>query len=174
MAGKSRARRHVPFYLVIAALAVATAAAQADATSAPRGETGPVEVKIISTEFRFLPAKLWVVAGRPVTLVLDNSGAETEHDIFVPALGFHLVAIAGEMPAKVSVPAGRAVALVLDNTAAETEHGVIVPAIGFRLQAKTGEIVRRTIVFDKPGEYDFFCDLPGHSEAGMWGKLIVR
>jgi uncharacterized cupredoxin-like copper-binding protein len=103
MADKSRARRHMPFYLIIAALAVLAAGAQADATSAPRGETGPVVVKNISTEFRFLPAKLWVVAGRPVTLVLDNSGAETEHDILVPAFGFHLVAMAGEIKQKTTV-----------------------------------------------------------------------
>jgi uncharacterized cupredoxin-like copper-binding protein len=48
-----------------------------------------------------------------------------------------------------------------------------VPALGFRLHAKAGEIARKNIVFDKPGEYEFSCDLPGHREAGMKGTLIA-
>jgi plastocyanin len=132
MADKSRAGRHMPFYLVTAALAVVAAAvAQADATSASRGETEPVEVRIVSTEFKFVPATI-----------------------------------------RVSI--GRAVALVLDNTGAETEHGIVVPGFRFRLQAEAGKVVQRTFVFDKAGEFDLLCDLPGHSEAGMRGKLIVR
>ncbi|MDQ6868737.1 MAG: hypothetical protein M3178_10140 [Pseudomonadota bacterium] len=51
-------------------------------------ETKPAEVRIVSREFRFSPAMVWVAAGRAVTLVLDNSGGETEHDLFLPALGF--------------------------------------------------------------------------------------
>jgi len=29
-------------------------------------------------------------------------------------------------------------------------------------------------VFEKPGEYEYSCDLPGHRDAGMKGTLIVR
>jgi plastocyanin len=92
--------------------------------------SSPIEVRIISTEFKYVPAKVGVTVGRTVTFILDNSNAETE-------------------------------------------HGVIVPAFGFRLEAKAGEVVRTTIVFDRPGEYEFTCDLPGHREAGMKGTLIV-
>ncbi|MGH6856597.1 MAG: plastocyanin/azurin family copper-binding protein [Methylocella sp.] len=28
-------------------------------------------------------------------------------------------------------------------------------------------------MIEKPGEYEFICDLPGHREAGMKGTLIV-
>jgi uncharacterized cupredoxin-like copper-binding protein len=90
----------------------------------------PGEITIIATEFNYAPAKVSVVAGRPITLVLDNSRAETE-------------------------------------------HGIVIPAFGFRLEAQAGETARATAVFDKPGEYEFTCDLPGHREAGMSGKLIV-
>jgi len=34
-----------------------------------------------------------------------------------------------------------------------------------------GEIVWQ---FDKPGEYQFACLIPGHFEAGMVGKVVVR
>jgi hypothetical protein len=47
--------------------------------------------------------KDWGAAGRPVTLVLDNSGAETEHGIFIPAFGFHLAAMAGEVARKTAI-----------------------------------------------------------------------
>jgi uncharacterized cupredoxin-like copper-binding protein len=122
---------HRPIHFAIATLALLAAArAQADLAPAAPGDAQPAEIKITSTEFKFVPAKISAVAGRPVTLVLDNSKAETEHGIFVEALGF-------------------------------------------RLNAKPGEIVRKTAVFDKPGEYEFSCDLPGHREAGMKGRLMV-
>ena len=36
---------------------------------------------------------------------------------------------------------------------------------------KTGEIVW---AFTKPGEFDFSCLIPGHREAGMTGKIVVK
>ena len=89
------------------------------------------EVWIASTEFKFVPVTVRVIEGSSVTLVLDNSQGETEHEVNVPAFGFYLI-------------------------------------------ARGGQVTRKTLVFDKPGEYEFMCDLPGHQEAGMKGKLIVR
>jgi uncharacterized cupredoxin-like copper-binding protein len=88
------------------------------------------EVWIASTEFKFVPATVRVIEGSSVTLVLDNSQGETEHEVNVPAFGFYLI-------------------------------------------ARGGQVTRKTLIFDKPGEYEFMCDLPGHQEAGMKGKLIV-
>jgi plastocyanin len=72
------------------------------------------------------------------------------------------------------VIAGRAVTLIPDNSGAETEHDLFVPAVGFRLHAKAGGTARKSTVFEKPGEYEYSCDLPGHRDAGMMGTLIVR
>ncbi len=36
---------------------------------------------------------------------------------------------------------------------------------------KSGEILWR---FDKAGDFDFSCLIPGHREAGMSGKVVVR
>lgn len=77
------------------------------------------------------------------------------------------------VPATVRVTAGRSVTLVLDNSQAETEHGIKLPTFGFYLIASAGQVIRKTFIFDKPGVYKFMCDLPGHQEAGMKGKLIV-
>jgi plastocyanin len=117
------------FSLVVAIPSVTRAQAQVSALE-PSNETKPAEVRIVSTEFRYAPAEVVVPSGRAVTLVLDNRGAETEHGLFVQALGF-------------------------------------------RLQAKAGETARKNILVEKPGKYDFTCDLPGHRDAGMMGTLIV-
>ena len=76
-------------------------------------------------------------------------------------------------PNTIRVNAGQPVRLVLDNTQASTEHGLFIPALGVHLFARAGEVAGNTFTFDKPGEYEIVCDLPGHTEAGMRGKLIV-
>jgi plastocyanin len=88
-------------------------------------------------------------------------------EVWVASTEFKLV------PATVRVIAGRSVTLVLDNSQAETEHGIDLPALGFYLIARGGQVTRKTFTFYTPGEYEFLCDLPGHQEAGMKGKLIV-
>ena len=134
LAGLAISRGLKPTKVAMAAITMLSAArteAEEIAVPGPSNETKTAEVRIVSTEFGYAPAKVMVIAGRAVTLVLDNSGAETEHNLFVPAFGF-------------------------------------------RLQAKAGETARKSTVFEKPGEYEYSCDLPGHREAGMSGKLIVR
>ncbi len=117
--------------VVIGIAAVTWAQAEEDVVrpEAPGSNAG--EVWIASTEFKFVPATVRVIEGNSVTLVLDNSQGETEHEVNVPAFGFNLI-------------------------------------------ARGGQVTRKAFIFDKPGEYEFMCDLPGHQEAGMKGKLIVR
>ena len=134
MVESKKSGRRSPFILMVAfSLVVAMPSvtrAQAEEILASLNDTKPAEVTIVSTEFRFSPATVVVAVGRTVTLVLDNRGAETEHGLFVPGLGY-------------------------------------------RLQAKAGEIARKNILVEKPGNYDYNCDLPGHRDAGMTGTLIV-
>jgi uncharacterized cupredoxin-like copper-binding protein len=92
------------FNIIIVAIAMSSVTrAQAQEISASLNDTKPAEVRIVSTEFRFSPATVLVVAGRAVTLVLDNRGAETEHGLFVPALGFRVQVNAGEIARKNTV-----------------------------------------------------------------------
>jgi uncharacterized cupredoxin-like copper-binding protein len=115
-----RRSAHFPFVL---ALAVSTSSAEAQTQVNP-------QCTIASTEFKFSQPSTPIVAGRPVTIVLNNSEGETEHSIVVPALGLHIL-------------------------------------------ARAGEVVKKDYTFETPGEYEFVCDLPGHKEAGMKGKLSV-
>src|SRR5690349_3057673 len=86
-----------------AMLSAAGAQTEEIAAPGPLNETKAAEVRIVSTEFGYAPAKVMVIGGRAVTLVLDNSRAETEHDLFVPAFGFRMQAKAGETARKRTV-----------------------------------------------------------------------
>jgi uncharacterized cupredoxin-like copper-binding protein len=103
-------------------------------TSAVPSKPGSVaassELRIVSTEFKFSQSSKHVLAGRPVTIVLDNSQGETEHLI-------------------------------------------VARALGLRIFARAGEVVKKDYIFEKPGEFEFICDLPGHLEAGMKGSVSV-
>jgi hypothetical protein len=57
-------------------LVLVTAARGPMAAASPLADGAtPGEITIIATEFNYAPAKVSVVAGRPITLVLDNSRA---------------------------------------------------------------------------------------------------
>jgi plastocyanin len=43
----------------------------------------------------------------------------------------------------------------------------------FKLQASSGKSDQLKVDL-KPGKYEFYCDIPGHREAGMDGTLTVQ
>lgn len=103
-----------------------------------------------------------------------TNGAEPR--TLAPAAVAELRIVASEFAFAVNatrVAAGQPVTVVLDNAKGETEHSVLIPATGERIFVRAGETAKRVVVFSKAGDYDFICDLPGHAEAGMRGKLSV-
>jgi uncharacterized cupredoxin-like copper-binding protein len=110
MLNKRGYRRRLPFSsmmaFILGAIAMSSAAmAQPQKLTArlASNETKTLEVTIVSTEFQYVPAKVRVPAGHPITLVLDNSEGETEHRLFLPAFNFRLEAKAGEIARKTTV-----------------------------------------------------------------------
>jgi nitrite reductase (NO-forming) len=71
------------------------------------------------------------------------------------------------------VEPGQPVHLTLDNRGS-IEHNLHVDGSSATLDARAGQSVAADFSFDQPGEFNFFCSIPGHKEAGMQGKLIVR
>lgn len=126
--------RRSAHFSVALALAVSSSSAEAQTQVNRRPASAPSGTKevctIASTEFNFAQPSTPIVAGHPVTIVLNNSQGETE-------------------------------------------HAILVPALRLRILARAGEVVKKDYTFEKPGEYEFVCDLPGHEEAGMKGKLSV-
>jgi nitrite reductase (NO-forming) len=75
-------------------------------------------------------------------------------------------------PAEITVRAGEVVNLRLQNKGV-TVHDLVIPSHGVWLVAPPGASVAAGFRADRPGEYEFYCSVPGHREAGMTGKIIV-
>jgi plastocyanin len=75
-------------------------------------------------------------------------------------------------PKEPEVPAG-IVAIRLEST--EGLHTLVFDdgkLPGFKLEASSGKSDQLKANL-KPGKYSFYCDIPGHREAGMEGTLTV-
>ena len=77
-------------------------------------------------------------------------------------------------PAEVVVQRSVPVALTLINRG-KTEHAwVIESKPEVHLHAMVEESDTKVFTLEEPGEYPIQCTLPGHTELGMVGKLIVK
>ena len=104
----------------------------------------------MSDAMRFSPATLEVKRGESIKFVVQNSG-RLMHEMVIGTkkdLEEH-AALMRKFP--------------------EMEHDE--PNMVHVAPGKTGEIGWQ---FTKPGEFHFACLIPGHYEAGMVGKVIVR
>jgi uncharacterized cupredoxin-like copper-binding protein len=98
----------------------------------------------------FIPDRIEVRRGEQVKFALRNNG-ELDHEIVVATLEENLKH-----------------ALEMQKNP-DMEHDD--PNAKRLAPKKTGEIVWQ---FTKAGEFDFSCLIPGHREAGMTGKIIVK
>lgn len=100
-----------------------------------------------------------------------GQGAGTEIVDEIPADAFTWVAADLNFPeAPAEVPAGE-VTIAIDNQGA-LEHNVVFEGIDVKVEAPAGQ--KGIGTFDlEPGTYTFFCDIPGHREAGMEGTVEV-
>lgn len=65
--------------------------------------------------------------------------------------------------------------IVLDNVGA-AEHNIVFEGFNDEepvAEAPGGEQDEGTITLDEPGEYVYYCSIPGHRAAGMEGVLTV-
>lgn len=72
------------------------------------------------------------------------------------------------------VPLGAKVVITLiDGEGAE--HDIVIPQFNAKSTHVVGPGTKTSVSFqaDKAGDFDYFCDLPGHKEAGMAGKISV-
>lgn len=78
-------------------------------------------------------------------------------------------------PESVEVPKGQKVKINLVNKDAAQPHSFVVAGLNVKSQQvaanKTGSV---EFTADKAGEFEIICDVPGHKDAGMVGKLIVK
>ena len=53
------------------------------------------------------------------------------------------------------------------------EHNFIIDEFGIDNLLKAGENIAISFTPEKPGSYEFYCNVAGHLEAGMKGTLTV-
>jgi uncharacterized cupredoxin-like copper-binding protein len=129
----------------------------AEAMTEATGETVVVE----ASEFKFAPSTIRIPAGKPVKVVLNNGG-NIEHEILIRDLSVKIVATETSHDMHSAGEAGMR---------AMSEH---VKAGRFHVHAGPGGEASEVMQADAAGTYDFACEIPGHKEAGMVGRIEVQ
>jgi plastocyanin len=75
-------------------------------------------------------------------------------------------------PATIEVTAGEPINLTLDNRG-DVLHDLTIDELDLRIEAQPGQRASAGLGSIEPGEYAFYCSVPGHDSAGMRGTLIV-
>lgn len=81
-------------------------------------------------------------------------------------------------PSRLEVDAGVPTRIELENSGV-IEHSLVVKTPDgssdwVHLHVLAGATDAATYEFDRPGTYEILCTIPGHTEGGMIGKLVVR
>lgn len=131
--------------LVAALLAIAGVACGDDAPA------GPQELRVRVVEpFTFDPDVLELRVGRAARITLDNSEGAERHDLAIRGL---------------TVESG---GVTVENAEHRERFSVYV-------LAETGQTAATAeFVPAAAGDFYFFCNIPGHIEAGMIGAVRVR
>lgn len=74
-------------------------------------------------------------------------------------------------PTSLTIPANTDVTVVLPNEGV-TAHNFSIDALGIDVDLAPGA-TEEVVINASAGEYEFYCNVPGHKEAGMVGTLIV-
>ena len=123
------------------------------ACASPSQPAPPQQATLIGSEFSFSPNTINLQVGQRVDLTIKNAGA-LDHDL------------------KSKIPISGLTYLEADNPKNEqadnSAQGV------FDVDYNTGQVAQVSFVPSQPGVYQFYCDLPGHKEAGMVGTFVVK
>ena len=75
-------------------------------------------------------------------------------------------------PKEVTIPANTDVPFTLPNDGA-APHNFSIDELGISVDIAPGS-TEETVINAPPGTYEYYCNVPGHKEAGMVGTLIVE
>lgn len=77
-------------------------------------------------------------------------------------------------PATLTVKKGDKVSVKLINKDAAQAHSFLIPDLKVKSsQVAPGKTETINFTADKAGTFEFYCDVPGHKEGGMVGKMTV-
>ena len=121
-----------------------------DARKDAGGEVAAPTLEIRMDDFSFAPSEAKALAGNNEILVANVGAVEHELELFKSDVD----------PGSLTVKDGTADTAPLGEEVAEFHAEV----------GETGSVVADL----EPGQYAMICNHPGHYEAGMFGKLIVK
>jgi plastocyanin len=75
-------------------------------------------------------------------------------------------------PGTLTVAVGEPIAVELTST--DIEHDLVVDEVDLHVAAAQGETEVGGFTATEAGEYEMYCSVPGHREAGMVGTLVVE
>ncbi len=155
--------------LVITAVGAVSVGAWQPATAAGTRQVVEVQMK----EFAFVPATVTLRAGVPVELRLVNRGV-VEHEFMVYDLkGLHIAGMDPEKRHKELEARSyfRGIAVRVEGRAKTVER---MGKDLVTLVLDPGQQVVLRFVAAKKGNFEVGCHIPGHYEAGMKGRWVVR
>ncbi len=148
-----------------------------ETTSSPEGTASAVQSVLEQVEDRYLIADETVV---------DAAAATPQASGATPAAGGEEQAAgagAGETvtvesydiyfePSELSIPADTDVTVSLPNEGV-TLHNFSIDELGISVDIAPGA-TEETVINAPAGEYEYYCNVPGHKPAGMLGTLTVQ
>ncbi|MCO6416197.1 cupredoxin family protein [Siccirubricoccus sp. KC 17139] len=161
--------------LLVAALLVAvleTGAASAGSAPAEAGAPGRRQearrtVEVVMRDNAFEPASIQVRAGETVRFVVGNRG-EVVHEFNIGTPAMHE---AHRREMQQMMEHGMLTATGMNRNAVHGSHSEMAhddPNSVLLEPGKSGEIIWR---FPRGGTLEFACNVPGHSESGMVGRI---
>jgi uncharacterized cupredoxin-like copper-binding protein len=163
--------------------------------SLPPGETGEVTINAPAGTYQFycnvpghkeagmvgtlvvreLSAEEQAAATANENAAADESAATAEAAGAVPAEAAAQTVTSFDIyfePKEISIPANTDVTFTLPNDGAAA-HDFSIDELGIQVALPPGE-TQTVVVNAPPGSYEYYCNVPGHKEAGMVGTLVVE
>jgi uncharacterized cupredoxin-like copper-binding protein len=135
----------------------------------PTASPGAPDVTVIASDLlAFEPAEVRVRSGERVRLVLDNRESSALHDLIVDEIPVQDVDEQSVTDDRHGHGAGHG-----GHGDGHDGHGPN-NSRGLHVAAAAGEVGTVEFTPTEPGEYRFYCSVPGHERGGMAGLLIVE
>ena len=77
-------------------------------------------------------------------------------------------------PDTLNAKVGAHIRVTLDNTKGTLKHNIKQTDLNIDTAVEAGQKATFEFTPTKAGTFDFVCDVPGHKEAGMVGKIVVQ
>ncbi|MBN9654732.1 hypothetical protein J0K78_10695 [Halobacillus sp. GSS1] len=142
-------------------------------TNESSGENDHV-INVSAFEMGYDPKEIKLKKGEEYELVLNNDG-DIFHDLTQQEMDVEITFMSemAEHPESLSfLDQMFGVKKVHASGDHDGGHGEDPKTI--HMNAKSGQTVRIKFIPQEKGEFEFFCSVPGHKEAGMVGKFIVE